>query len=134
MSTTKRRKNYKEISRMEQGDLPVSKGSEYEYQTFSENDLYFFKLLIAGIAIEEMAKAKQILEDQVNLSREFKYPTLYRDKLIKATLESQIVDVILLNKELIDKIKRAITIEVIKIIRDNLIKEESEYLGKGEDQ
>ena len=114
MSTTKRRKNYKEISKMEQGDLPVSKGSEYEYQTFSENDLYFFKLLIAGIAIEEMAKAKEMLGEQVEL-------------------ESQILDVILLNKELIDKIKRAITIEVIKIIRDNLIKEESEYLGKGEE-
>ena len=124
MSTTKRRKNYKEISRMEQGDLPVSKGSEYEYQTFSENDLYFFKLLIAGIAIEEMAKAKEMLGEQVELERE--YPRTYRDELIKAVLESQILDVILLNKELIDKIKRAITIEVIKIIRDNLIKEESE--------
>lgn len=133
MSTTKRRKNYKEISRMEQGELPVSKGSEYEYQTFSENDLYFFKLLIVGIAIEEMAKAKQILEEQVELAQEFEYPRSYRDELIKAVLESQILDIILLNKELIDKIKRAITIEVIKIIRDNLIKEESEYLGKGEE-
>ena len=133
MSTTKRRKNYKEISRMEQGDLPVSKGSEYEYQTFSEKDLYFFKLLIAGIAMEEMSKAKEMLGEQVELAREFEYPTLYRDELIKAVLESQILDVILLNKELIDKIKRAITIEVIKIIRENLIKEESEYLGKGEE-
>ena len=133
MSTTKRRKNYKEISRMEQGDLPVSKGSEYEYQTFSENDLYFFKLLIVGIAIEEMAKAKEMLGEQVELAHEFEYPRTYRDELIKAVLESQILDVILLNKELIDKIKRAITIEVIKIIRDNLIKEESEYLGKGEE-
>lgn len=133
MSTTKRRKNYKEISRIEQGELPVSKGSEYEYQTFSENDLYFFKLLIAGIAIEEMAKAKEMLGEQVELEREFEYPRTYRDELIKAVLESQILDVILLNKELIDKIKRAITIEVIKIIRDNLIKEESEYLGKGEE-
>lgn len=133
MSTTKRRKNYKEISRMEQGELPVSKGSEYEYQTFSEKDLYFFKLLIAGIAIEEMAKAKEMLGEQVELAQEFEYPRSYRDELLKAVLESQILDVILLNKELIDKIKRAITIEVIKIIRDNLIKEESEYLGKGEE-
>lgn len=133
MSTTKRRKNYKEISRMEQGELPVSKGAEYEYQTFSGNDLYFFKLLIAGIAIEEMAKAKEMLGKQVELEQEFEYPRTYRDELLKAVLESQILDVILLNKELIDKIKRAITIEVIKIIRDNLIKEESEYLGKGEE-
>lgn len=133
MSTTKRRKNYKEISRMEQGELPISKGSEYEYQTFSGKDLYFFKLLIAGIAIEEMAKAKEMLGKQVELEQEFEYPRTYRDELIKAVLESQILDVILLNKELIDKIKRAITIEVIKIIRDNLIKEESEYLGKGEE-
>ena len=133
MSTTKRRKNYKEISRMEQGELPISKGSEYEYQTFSGKDLYFFKLLIAGIAIEEMAKAKEMLGKQVELEQEFEYPRTYRDELIKAVLESQILDVILLNKELIDKIKRAITIEVIKIIRDNLIKEESEYLGNGEE-
>lgn len=111
----KYRPNYKEISKIDQ----VRQTQEYihQYKSFNKKDNYLYFMLINSLAGETIFNMKKAMREteEYEIYDENKYETI--------ALDSFIADKISSNKELEDKIYRAIETECMKQVKEFLLKD-----------